>query len=333
MTAPILIVDDEPANLATLRQILSPEYPLVFARSGPEALAAADKHCPALILLDVQMPEMDGLTTCRKLKANPQTMNIPVIFVTGLAEVGDETAGFQAGAVDYIVKPVSPPIVRARVHTHLSLVSTTQLEKSYHDAIYMLGEASEFKDTDTGIHIWRMASYSAALAAACGWNDADCEQIRLAAPMHDIGKLGIPDVILHKPGKLDAAEWAVMQTHSFIGYKILSSSSAPILQMAATIAHHHHEKWDGSGYPSGLAGESIPEVARITAIADVFDALSMTRPYKEAWPINRIMETLTSSAGSHFDPHMIEHFTRILPQILAIKDEWNKRAIVQEALP
>ena len=333
MADTILIVDDEPANLAILRQILSPEYSLVFARSGTEALVAADKHCPALILLDVQMPEMDGLTTCCKLKANPQTMNIPVIFVTGLAEVGDETAGFQAGAVDYIVKPVSPPIVRARVHTHLSLVSTTQLEKSYHDAIYMLGEASEFKDTDTGVHIWRMAGYSAALAAACGWNDADCEQIRLAAPMHDIGKLGIPDAILHKPGKLDAAEWAVMQTHSFIGYKILSSSSAPILQMAATIAHHHHEKWDGSGYPSNLAGESIPEVARITAIADVFDALSMTRPYKEAWPINRIMETLTSSADSHFDPRMIEHFTRILPQILAIKDEWNTRSTSQEALP
>lgn len=333
MVNPVLIVDDEPANLGILRQILSPEYPLVFARSGAEALAAADKHCPALILLDVQMPEMDGLTTCRKLKANPQTMNIPVIFVTGLGEVGDETAGFEAGAVDYIIKPVSPPIVRARVHTHLSLVSTTQLEKSYYDAIYMLGEASEFKDTDTGVHIWRMAAYSSALAAACGLNNADCEQIRLAAPMHDIGKLGIPDAILHKPGKLDAAEWAMMQTHSSIGYKILSSSSAPILQMAATIAHHHHEKWDGSGYPSGLAGESIPEIARIVAIADVFDALSMTRPYKEAWPIDRIMETLTSSASSHFDPRMIEDFTRIMPQILAIKDEWNKRATGQEALP
>jgi putative two-component system response regulator len=333
MADTILIVDDEPANLATLRQILSPEYPLVFARSGAEALAAAEKHCPALILLDVQMPGMDGLTTCRKLKANPQTMNIPVIFVTGLSEVGDETAGFEAGAVDYIVKPVSPPIVRARVHTHLSLVSTAQLEKSYHDAIYMLGEASEFKDTDTGVHIWRMAAYSSALAAACGWNEVDCEQVRLAAPMHDIGKLGIPDAVLHKPGKLDAAEWAVMQTHSSIGYKILASSSAPILQMAATIAHHHHEKWDGSGYPSGLAGESIPEIARIVAIADVFDALSMTRPYKEAWPVDRIMETLTSSAGSHFDPRMIEHFTRILPQILAIKDEWNTRDPDQDALP
>lgn len=333
MADTILIVDDEPANLAILRQILSPEYPLVFARSGAEALAAADKHCPALILLDVQMPEMDGLTTCRRLKANPQTMNIPVIFVTGLAEVGDETAGFEAGAVDYIIKPVSPPIVRARVHTHLSLVSTTQLEKSYHDAIYMLGEASEFKDTDTGVHIWRMAAYSSALAAACGWNDVDCEQVRLAAPMHDIGKLGIPDAILNKPGKLDAAEWAVMQTHSFIGYKILSSSSAPILQMAATIAHYHHEKWDGSGYPSGLTGESIPEIARVVAIADVFDALSMTRPYKEAWPIDRIMETLTSSAGSHFDPRMMGHFTRILPQILAIKDEWNARNPDQGALP
>ena len=172
MSAPILIVDDEPANLALLRQILAPDHALVFARNGNEALAATAKHRPALILLDIQMPDMDGYTACRALKANPQTAGIPVIFVTGLAEVGDETAGFEAGAVDYIVKPISPPIVRARVRIHLSLVSATQLEKSYHEAIYMLGEASEFKDTDTGAHIWRMAAYSAALAAASGWDEA-----------------------------------------------------------------------------------------------------------------------------------------------------------------
>ncbi len=326
MSAPILIVDDEPANLALLRQILAPDHALVFARNGNEALAATAKHRPALILLDIQMPDMDGYTACRALKANPQTAGIPVIFVTGLAEVGDETAGFEAGAVDYIVKPISPPIVRARVRIHLSLVSATQLEKSYHEAIYMLGEASEFKDTDTGAHIWRMAAYSAALAAASGWDEAACRQLELAAPMHDIGKLGIPDAILHKPGKLDAAEWAVMQTHSSVGYKILSKSSdAPILLMAATVALRHHEKWDGSGYPDGLAGEAIPEMARIVAIADVFDALSMTRPYKEAWPLDRIMETLTGSAGTHFDPRLVEHFVRILPRILAIKDDWNAR--------
>lgn len=326
MTGPILIVDDEAANLALLRQILSPEYPLVFARNGNEALAAAAKHRPALILLDIQMPDMDGYTACRQLKADPVTESIPVIFVTGLSDVGDETAGFEAGAVDYIVKPVSPPIVRARVRTHLSLVSAAQLKRSYHDAIYMLGEASEFKDTDTGVHIWRMAGYSSALAAACGWDAAACRQLELAAPMHDIGKLSIPDAILHKPGKLDAEEWTVMQTHSTVGYKILSkSSAAPILQMAATVALRHHEKWDGSGYPDGLAGEEIPEMARIVAIADVFDALSMTRPYKEAWPLDRVMETMTSSAGTHFDPRLIEHFLRIQPQIVAIMDEWNAR--------
>ncbi|MDP2810622.1 MAG: response regulator [Rhodocyclaceae bacterium] len=328
MSAPILIVDDEPANLALLRQILAPDHALVFARNGNEALAATAKHRPALILLDIQMPDMDGYTACRALKANPQTAGIPVIFVTGLSEVGDETAGFEAGAVDYIVKPISPPVVRARVRTHLSLVSAAQLERSYHEAITMLGEASEFKDTDTGVHIWRMASYSAALAAACGWDAAACRQLELAAPMHDIGKLSIPDAILHKPGKLDAAEWTVMQTHSSVGYKILSKSSdAPILQMAATVALRHHEKWDGSGYPDGLAGEAIPAMARIVAIADVFDALSMTRPYKEAWPLDRIVETMTASAGTHFDPNLIECFIGILPRILVIRDDWNAREL------
>lgn len=324
MNSPILIVDDEPANLALLRQILAPDHALVFARSGAEALAAAAKHHPALILLDIEMPDMDGYMTCRQLKANPQTESIPVIFVTSLADSGDETAGFEAGAVDYIVKPVSPPVVRARVRTHLSLVSTKQLAQSYNDAIYMLGEASEFKDTDTGTHIWRMAAYGSALATAAGWDAQACQQLEMAAPMHDIGKLGIPDAILHKPGKLDAAEWAVMQTHSEVGYQILSKSSAPLLQMAATIARHHHERWDGSGYPCALAGDEIPEMARIVAIADVFDALTTKRPYKDAWPLERVIDTLQADAGSHFEPRLVALFIGILPKILAIRDEWSR---------
>lgn len=326
MTAPILIVDDEPANLALLRQILAPEHALVFARNGHEALAAAIKHRPGLILLDIEMPDMDGYTTCRKLKQDPATESIPVLFVTSLAETGDETAGFEAGAVDYLVKPVSAPVVRARVRTHLSLVSAKQLAQSYNDAIYMLGEASEFKDADTGTHIWRMAAYSSALAAAAGWKPEDCQQLALAAPMHDIGKLGIPDAILHKPGKLDAQEWAVMQTHATVGYKILSKSNAPLLQMAATIAHCHHEQWSGGGYPRGLVGEEIPEMARIVAIADVFDALTTKRPYKEVWPLDRVLQTLHDSAGVHFEPRLVEHFIRILPQILDIQREWDTRA-------
>ena len=333
MMGPILIVDDEPANLATLRQILSPDHALVFARNGQEALAAVAKHQPALILMDIEMPEMNGYTACRQLKANARTESIPVIFVTSLSDAGNETAGFEAGAVDYLVKPVSPPVVRARVRTHLSLVSTKQLAQSYNDAIIMLGEASEFKDTDTGTHIWRMAAYSSALASAVGWSRDACQQLELAAPMHDIGKLGIADAILHKPGKLDADEWAIMQTHSTVGYKILSKSSAPLLQMAATIAHCHHEKWDGTGYPQGLAGEAIPEMARIVALADVFDALSTKRPYKEVWPLGRVMDTLHTSAGSHFEPRLLAHFTRILPQILDIQETWRQREMNAELRP
>ena len=325
MTGPILVVDDEPANLALLRQILSPHYPLVFARNGSDALAAAAKHKPSLVLLDIEMPDMDGYTACRKLKQDPLTESIPVIFVTSLAAAGDETAGFEAGAVDYLVKPVSPPVVLARVRTHLSLVSAKQLSQSYNDAIYMLGEASEFKDTDTGTHIWRMAAYSSALAAASGWTRNACLQLELAAPMHDIGKLGIADAILHKPAKLDAQEWETMQTHSTVGYKILSKSAAPLLQMAATIAYCHHEKWDGSGYPRGLAGDDIPDMARIVAIADVFDALTTKRPYKEVWPLDQVMLTLESSSGSHFEPRLVEHFVHILPEILTIKEEWARR--------
>ena len=324
MAAPILIVDDEPANLALLRQILGPDYGLVFARSGPEALAAAHKHRPALVLLDIEMPGMSGYEVCRTLKAAPDTEAIPVIFVTSLSDVGNETAGFEAGAVDYIIKPVSPPVVRARVRTHLSLVSAKQLAQSYEDAIYMLGEASEFKDTDTGTHIWRMAAYSSALAQAAGWSAPACTQLEMAAPMHDIGKLAIPDAILHKPGKLDSAEWTVMQTHSEVGYRILSKSAAPLLRMAATIARYHHERWDGRGYPAGLAGEDIPEMARIVAIADVFDALTMPRPYKEAWPLERVVQTLRESAGNHFEPRLVELFLGILPRIEAIGQEWRE---------
>ena len=326
MAATVLIVDDEPANLNLLRQVLAEDYTLAFARSGSDALRAVHKHKPDLILLDVMMPDMDGYAVCRQLKADPTTAHIPVIFITALADAQDETAGFAVGAVDYIIKPISPPIVCARVRNHLSLVSVSQLEKSYHEAIGMLAEAGEYKDSDTGVHIWRMAAYSAALAAACDWSGSACEQLRLAAPMHDIGKIGIPDAVLHKPGKLDAEEWRIMQGHAEIGHHILARSQGPILQLAATIAHCHHEKWDGSGYPRGLRGEDIPEAARIVAIADVFDALTMNRPYKDAWPIERVVNTMQADAGTHFDPRLIARFLHILPEILAIKADWDQRA-------
>ncbi len=329
----ILIVDDEPQNLAALEQILSHQYRLVFARNGADALRAVDKHRPALILLDIQMPDMDGYGVCRALKNNPQTAAIPVIFVSSLSEVRDEAEGFAVGAVDYIVKPVSPAIVVARIKTHLSLVRATLLEQSYRDAVRMMGVAGHYNDMDTGLHIWRMAAYAGALAAARGWSADDCLQLELSASMHDTGKIGIPNAILRKSTKLDAVEWETMKTHPLIGHAILSKSDAPVFQLAAEIALRHHEKYDGSGYPDGLAGEAIPESARIVALADVFDALSTKRPYKEPWPLQRVMAVIQDNSGTQFDPRLVELFVSILPRIMEIKNNMDSResAMIQDA--
>ncbi|MDP3009543.1 MAG: response regulator [Methylococcales bacterium] len=322
----ILCVDDEPVNLNLLRSTLQEDYKLVFARSGAEALTAAIKHNPSLILLDVQMPTMNGFEVARKLKSDPQTESIPIIFVTSLIDEDHEQFGFEVGGVDYITRPISPSIVRARVRTHLSLVRVSQLDASHRDAIYMLGEAGHYNDTDTGVHIWRMAAYCYVLALAAGW-DQDCAKLlEMAAPMHDTGKIGIPDSILQKPDKLTAEEWKVMKLHSRIGYDILNKSKSPVFQLAAEIALNHHERWDGTGYPNGLAGEAIPESARIVAIADVFDALSMRRPYKEPWSIERIVPTLQKLEGNHLDKRLVAIFISIMPLILEIKDEWNSRS-------
>lgn len=325
MSGPILIVDDEVINLENLRHILNSEYQLIFARSGVEAISAAKKHHPSLILLDIQMPDMDGYSVCRALKANPEFEAIPIIFVTALSDSGNEAAGFEAGCVDYISKPVLSTIVKARVKTHLSLVKTTQLEKSHRDAIFMLGEAGHYNDTDTGVHIWRMAAYSKVLAKALGWNAYEADLLELAAPMHDTGKIGIPDAILCKPGTLNAEEWHIMRKHCQIGFDILSKSDAPIFQMAANIALCHHEQWNGSGYPNSLAGSVIPESARIVAVADVFDALTMKRPYKDAWPLDKAISMIREGAGQHFDPDMVNCFMDNLATIIDIRTDWEMK--------
>lgn len=319
----ILCVDDEPTNLGLLRQVLRDHYPLAFARSGTEALAAAVKHRPAMILLDVDMADMSGFEVCRRLKSDTGTRDIPVIFVTGLSETLDEQTGFDVGGVDYITKPISPPVVLARVRTHMSLVRASVLEESHRAAIHMLGEAGHYNDTDTGVHIWRMAAYSRHLALAAGWSKEDAALLELAAPMHDTGKIGIPDAILKKPGRLNDQEWAVMRTHSRIGYEILRKSRAPVFELAAEVALCHHERWDGTGYPSGLEGERIPESGRIVAVADVFDALTMKRPYKEAWPLDRAVRTLEESAGKHLESRLVELFLGALPEILEIQSRCN----------
>ncbi|CTP84019.1 two-component system response regulator protein [Xanthomonas translucens pv. phlei] len=228
--------------------------------------------------------------------------------------------------MDYITKPYSPSILRARVRTHLSLVSAASLASSHRDAIQMLGMAGHYSDSDTGTHIWRMAAYARALAIAAGWSGEDAKLLEQAAPMHDTGKIGIPDAILKKPGPLDADEWTVMKRHPQIGHDILSRSSAPLFRLAAEVALHHHEHWDGSGYPAGLAGERIPESARIVAVADVFDALTTQRPYKDAWPLAKVMELFQQQAGAQFEPRLVGLFTEILPQILQIQHYWSERA-------
>lgn len=325
MTKKILIVDDEPNNLQVLRQILKDHYQLMFAPNGAKAIEAARKHRPNLVLLDIMMPDMSGYEVCQQLKSDPITQKIPVIFVTAMTEVSDEAKGFDYGAVDYIQKPVSGPIVLRRVQLHLSLVRAQELEDSQKAAIFMLGEAGHYNDTDTGVHIWRMAAYARVLALAVGWTPELAERLELSAPMHDTGKIGIPDSILKAPRKLTAEEWEIMKTHAEIGYGILSKSDSPIFVMAAEVARYHHERWDGSGYPAGLAGEMIPESARIVAIADVFDALTMKRPYKDPWPLEKTMDEIRRGAGNHFDPKFVDIFKEILPDVLKIKDEWGKK--------
>jgi putative two-component system response regulator len=324
MKAPtILIVDDEPSNLAIMRDALQSQYNLVFARNGAETQAAVVKHRPAMVLLDIGLPDTDGVALCRRIKDLDLTHEMQVIFVTGYRDQGREAAGFEAGCSDYLIKPVSPPLVRARVAAHLSRVHATALEESYREAILMLGHAGHYNDTDTGAHIWRMAGYARELALAYGWDEVDARQLELAAPMHDTGKLGVPQMILRKEGPLTPQEWEVMRTHPSIGAAILGKSQAPVFQLAAEISLRHHEKWDGSGYPDGLAGTAIPESARIVALADVFDALSMRRSYKDPWTIERISAHIDANSGTHFEPKLVELFHEILPRLLQIKAQWD----------
>lgn len=318
----LLLVDDEPTNLQVLRHVLQADYRLLFATDGARALQVAREQLPQLILLDIMMPGMDGYAVCRALKADPATAGIPVIFVTALNDSQDETAGFNAGAVDYITKPVSPPVVRARVRNHLSLVRVDELRETRLQIVQRLGRAAEYKDNETGLHVIRMSHFSQLLALAAGCSPAWAEDLLNAAPMHDVGKIGIPDAVLRKPGPLDADEWATMRRHPEIGAEIIGEHPSGVLQLAREIALAHHEKWDGSGYPRGLAGEAIPLSARIVAIADVFDALTTRRPYKEPWPVQEAMNHIAAQAGKHFDPALVALFAPLLPQLLEIRARW-----------
>jgi len=334
--ATVLVVDDTPENIDVLSGILKPHYRVKAAINGRLALSiAAREPQPDLILLDIMMPEIDGYEVCRRLKTDPLTAAIPVIFVTAKSEVEDEQQGFSLGAVDYITKPVSPPRVLARVRTHLALYDqarhlealvqerTGQLQETRLEVIRRLGRAAEYKDNETGTHVIRMSWFCRFIAEAMGMPEDWCELLYNAAPMHDVGKIGIPDRILLKPGKLDDMEWQEMQRHAEYGAEIIGEHDSPLLAMAHEIAKNHHEKWDGSGYPRGLRGEDIPLSARIVAVADVFDALTSERPYKKAWTEDEAIALLQREAGAHFDPKLVPLLVQCLPRVREVQEAYR----------
>lgn len=332
----ILLVDDRAENLDILNEVLSPFYQTRVAISGEKALKIAFSTTPPdLILLDIMMPGLDGYEVCERLKASPDTRHIPVIFVTAMDDLEDERRGLELGAVDYITKPVRPAIVLARVRTHLALhhqkqllseqvrQRTAELYSTRQQIIRRLGRAAEFRDNETGNHVIRMSHFCRLLAEATGMVPERVDILYNAAPMHDVGKIGIPDSILLKNGPLNEEEWAEMKRHPEIGADIIGQHDDELLQMARQIALCHHEKWDGSGYPRGLKGEEIPLVARIASLADVFDALTTTRPYKEPWSLERTLSYIEAQAGKHFDPGLMEPFRRVLPHILQIREQFS----------
>lgn len=364
MPATILIVDDEPLNLALLTGLLGPSYRTRAARSGPSALAMVARERPDLILLDVMMPEMDGYEVLRRLQADPASAGIPVIFVTALGAEVDEEHGLALGAVDYNVKPVKPAPVLARVHTHLELKAARdrlidanawlerEVQRRMREALLAqeltlctLAGMAEARDSDTGNHILRTQAYVETLARqlqadaayADVLDDAQVARIAKGAPLHDIGKIAIRDHILLKPGTLTPEEFEVMKTHSRLGAEVIERAIAKAsalhpaalqdgelpealrdLHVARDIALHHHEKWDGSGYPLGLAGPAIPLAARLMAVADVFDALTMRRVYKTRWTREAAIAHILEGRGRHFDPGVVDAFAHCLPQFEAL---------------
>ena len=352
----VLVVDDAPENIAAMAALLNGEYRTKAATDGEKALELArSDRGPDLILLDVVMPGMDGHEVCRRLKADPRTADIPVIFLTARGNTEDEQRGLELGAVDYITKPFSPPIVRARLKTHLQLKSvrdfladrsaflesevqrrTREVHLVQHVTMVAMGSLAEARDNETGNHIRRTQYYMKTLALRVKdmprfqefLTPETIDLLVKSAPLHDIGKVGIPDRILLKPGKLLPEEFAIMKTHTTIGRdailaaeKMLDASTS-FLRHARETACFHHEKWDGSGYPSGLSGDEIPVSARLMAVADVYDALISKRVYKEALSREGAVAIIRQGSGTHFDPDAVSAFLETEDQFHAIAREY-----------
>jgi len=351
--AKILVVDDEKFYIDVLAELLSGDYKVVVAKEGEQALLRAQAPpLPDLVLLDILMPGMDGYEICNRLKQHPVTKDIPVIFLTAKSEVADELKGFELGAVDYIAKPMSPPIVKARVATQLALSRakqlladqnqlleekvrerTKELNQSKDVAIYCMVALAETRDLETGKHILRTQNYVRTLAECLKdhprfgpyLDDDVIELLYKTSPLHDIGKVGVPDRILLKPGKLEPDEWTEMKRHAEYGYQALLRAeehlgTTDFLRMAREITYTHHEHWDGTGYPQGLMHDAIPISGRLMAIADVYDALISRRVYKEPYPHQEAEMIIQQASGSHFDPDIVSAF-------VGLQDEFQRIAI------
>lgn len=350
--ARILVVDDELINRKVLEGLLkSFGHDCVCADSGPAALAQLD-HSVDLVLLDIMMPGMDGFSVARAIRATPDFADLPIVMVTALSAREDRLKAVQAGANDFIAKPIDSTELGVRITSLLRMKRYRDTVKDYQlhleqmvsektgalrhalealerarkatlqahmETIRKLSAAAEYKDEDTASHIQRMSSYCALIAAGRGMDEEQVDLILNSSPMHDIGKMGIPDAILLKPGKLTEEEWVVMRRHTLIGASILKGGSSKYLEAGAEIALTHHEKWDGTGYPNGLAGTDIPLSGRICAIADVFDALTTKRPYKDAYTNEKALEIMAAGRGTHFDPELYDIFIASFDQVLTIQ--------------
>ncbi|SFU52888.1 putative two-component system response regulator [Paenacidovorax caeni] len=354
--ATVLVVDDTPDNLSLMGGLLRDHYHVKVANQGEKALKIAQgEQPPDLILLDIMMPGLDGYEVCRRLKANLHTRDIPVIFLTARADMEDERQGLALGAVDYITKPISPPILLARVATHLALkasadflrdksaylerevaLRTLEVQAIQDVTIMAMTSLAETRNNETGNHIRRTQLYVKALAEhlrdhprfAHVLTDRMVDLLYKSAPLHDIGKIGIPDAILLKPGKLTVEEFEIMKTHTTLGRNAIEEAERRLgmrvafLSVSKEIAYSHQEKWDGSGYPEGLKGDAIPVSARLMAVADVYDALISKRVYKPAFPHEQACAAIVKGRGTHFDPDMVDAFVAIAQDFLHISQRY-----------
>ena len=342
LKAKILVVDDEQANIALLEDVLENEGYANFKSTADsrKALDLYKEFHPDLVLLDLNMPYLDGFQVMEQLKEVEKDSYAPILVLTAQSDRNTRLRALAAGARDYIEKPFDITEVTQRISNMLEIrllhnqvrdqnlileekvrARTRELEETRQEAILRLGRAAEYRDNETGMHVIRMSRLSAKLAKKIGLSEDECQLILQAIPMHDVGKIGIPDEILLKPGKLNKDEWAIMKKHPEIGAEILSGSHSAVMKMAESIALTHQERWDGSGYPNNLKGEEIPLAGRIVAICDVFDALTSKRYYKEAFSIEKSMEIIEQSSGKDFESRLVEAFKKALPEMIRIVKE------------